>query len=134
MKSIWIVQSRDAVESKWPLGGLDDANIAHLEENMAAANIQLSPEEWKKIEGADYGRDKCGCNSGALLRTGSIKSEDRPQLFPLTDRDCQEVLHYCEKWARLHPSDAVHARPRREIRKWGEETRGDNFKSLRPNP
>jgi pyridoxine 4-dehydrogenase len=28
------------------------ANITHLEENMAAAKIQLSPEEWKKIEGA----------------------------------------------------------------------------------
>ena len=28
------------------------ANIAHLEENMAAAKIQLTPEEWKKIEGA----------------------------------------------------------------------------------
>ncbi len=28
------------------------ANIAHLEENMAAAKIQLSPEEWKKIEAA----------------------------------------------------------------------------------
>jgi pyridoxine 4-dehydrogenase len=26
------------------------ANIAHLEENMAAAKIQLSPDEWKKIE------------------------------------------------------------------------------------
>jgi aryl-alcohol dehydrogenase-like predicted oxidoreductase len=29
------------------------ANIAHLEQNMAATKIQLSPEEWKKIEGAD---------------------------------------------------------------------------------
>jgi pyridoxine 4-dehydrogenase len=28
------------------------ANIAHLEENMAAAKIQLTPEEWKKIEAA----------------------------------------------------------------------------------
>ena len=28
------------------------ANVAHLEENMAAAKIQLSPEEWKKIEAA----------------------------------------------------------------------------------
>jgi len=28
------------------------ANIAHLEQNMAAAKIQLSPEEWKKIEAA----------------------------------------------------------------------------------
>jgi pyridoxine 4-dehydrogenase len=28
------------------------ANIAHLEENMAAAEIQLAPEEWKKIEAA----------------------------------------------------------------------------------
>ena len=28
----------------------DTANMAHLEENMAAAKIQLSPEEWKKIE------------------------------------------------------------------------------------
>jgi len=26
------------------------ANIAHLEENMAAAKIQLTPHEWKKIE------------------------------------------------------------------------------------
>jgi aryl-alcohol dehydrogenase-like predicted oxidoreductase len=26
------------------------ANIAHLEENMAAAKIQLTPDEWKKIE------------------------------------------------------------------------------------
>jgi pyridoxine 4-dehydrogenase len=28
------------------------ANIADLEEHMAAAKIQLSPEEWKKIEAA----------------------------------------------------------------------------------
>src|SRR5881396_3854644 len=27
------------------------ANIAHLEENMAAAKLQLTAEEWKKIEG-----------------------------------------------------------------------------------
>jgi pyridoxine 4-dehydrogenase len=29
------------------------ASISHLEENMAAAKIQLSPEEWKKIEAAN---------------------------------------------------------------------------------
>ena len=28
------------------------ANTAHLEENMAAAKIQLSPQEWNKIEAA----------------------------------------------------------------------------------
>jgi aryl-alcohol dehydrogenase-like predicted oxidoreductase len=27
------------------------ANIAHLEENMAAEKLQLSPNEWKQIEG-----------------------------------------------------------------------------------
>jgi aryl-alcohol dehydrogenase-like predicted oxidoreductase len=29
---------------------LGPANIAHLEENMAAAKIPLSPEEWKEVE------------------------------------------------------------------------------------
>ena len=28
------------------------SSLAHLEENMAAAKIQLTPEEWKTIEGA----------------------------------------------------------------------------------
>ncbi|MGI9115129.1 MAG: hypothetical protein DLM52_00700 [Chthoniobacterales bacterium] len=28
------------------------ANLSHLEENMAAEKIQLSPEQWKKIEAA----------------------------------------------------------------------------------
>jgi len=26
------------------------SSVAHLEENMAAAKLQLSPDEWKKIE------------------------------------------------------------------------------------
>ncbi len=28
------------------------SSVKHLEENMAAAKLQLSPEEWKAIEGA----------------------------------------------------------------------------------
>jgi pyridoxine 4-dehydrogenase len=43
----WLLQKSSVM---LPIPGT--ANIAHLEENMAAAKIQLSPEEWKKIEGA----------------------------------------------------------------------------------
>src|SRR5207248_6594504 len=28
------------------------SSLAHLEENMAAAKLQLSPDDWKRIEGA----------------------------------------------------------------------------------
>ncbi len=43
----WLLQKSPVM---LPIPGT--ANIAHLEENMAAAKIQLAPEEWKKIEGA----------------------------------------------------------------------------------
>jgi len=43
----WLLQKSPVM---LPIPGT--ANIAHLEQNMAAANIQLSPEEWKKIEAA----------------------------------------------------------------------------------
>ena len=43
----WLLQKSPVM---LPIPGT--ANIAHLEENMAAAKIQLSPEEWKKIEAA----------------------------------------------------------------------------------
>lgn len=41
----WLLQKSPVM---LPIPGT--ANTAHLEENMAAAKIQLSPEEWKKIE------------------------------------------------------------------------------------
>jgi len=28
------------------------SSLQHLEENMAAAKLQLTPEEWKKIDGS----------------------------------------------------------------------------------
>jgi pyridoxine 4-dehydrogenase len=43
----WLLQKSPVM---LPIPGT--ANIAHLEENMAAAKIQLTPEEWTKIEGA----------------------------------------------------------------------------------
>jgi pyridoxine 4-dehydrogenase len=43
----WLLQKSPVM---LPIPGT--ANVAHLEENMAAAKIQLSPEEWKKIEAA----------------------------------------------------------------------------------
>jgi aryl-alcohol dehydrogenase-like predicted oxidoreductase len=43
----WLLQKSPVM---LPIPGT--ANIAHLEENIAAAKIQLSPEEWKKIEAA----------------------------------------------------------------------------------
>ncbi len=43
----WLLQKSPVM---LPIPGT--ANIAHLEENMAAAKIQLSPEEWKEIEAA----------------------------------------------------------------------------------
>ncbi|MEY2492291.1 MAG: pyridoxine 4-dehydrogenase [Verrucomicrobiota bacterium] len=43
----WLLQKSPVM---LPIPGT--ANISHLEENMAAAKIQLSPEEWKKIEAA----------------------------------------------------------------------------------
>lgn len=43
----WLLQKSPVM---LPIPGT--ANIAHLEQNMAAAKIQLSPEEWKKIEAA----------------------------------------------------------------------------------
>src|SRR5205809_4784701 len=43
----WLLQKSPVM---LPIPGT--ANITHLEENMAAAKIQLSPEEWKKIEAA----------------------------------------------------------------------------------
>ena len=42
----WLLQKSPVM---LPIPGT--ANIAHLEENMAAAKIQLTPEDWKKIEG-----------------------------------------------------------------------------------
>src|SRR5438477_2488852 len=42
----WLLQKSPVM---LPIPGT--ANIAHLEENIAAAKIQLSPEDWKKIEG-----------------------------------------------------------------------------------
>src|SRR3954447_14515105 len=42
----WLLQKSPVM---LPIPGT--ANIAHLEENMAATKIQLAPEEWKKIEG-----------------------------------------------------------------------------------
>ncbi len=41
----WLLQKSPVM---LPIPGT--ANTSHLEENMAAAKIQLSPEEWKKIE------------------------------------------------------------------------------------
>src|SRR6478609_440871 len=41
----WLLQKSPAI---LPIPGT--ANIAHLEENMAAEKLQLSPDEWKKIE------------------------------------------------------------------------------------
>src|ERR1043166_7712892 len=41
----WLLQKSPVM---LPIPGT--ANISHLEENMAAANIQLAPDEWKKIE------------------------------------------------------------------------------------
>ena len=43
----WLLQKSPVMS---PIPGT--ANITHLEQNMAAAKIQLSAEEWKKIEGA----------------------------------------------------------------------------------
>jgi pyridoxine 4-dehydrogenase len=43
----WLLQKSPVM---LPIPGT--ANIAHLEQNMAAAKIQFSPEEWKKIEAA----------------------------------------------------------------------------------
>ncbi len=43
----WLLQKSPVM---LPIPGT--ANIAHLEENMAAAKVQLPPEEWKKIEGS----------------------------------------------------------------------------------
>jgi pyridoxine 4-dehydrogenase len=40
----WLLQKSPVM---LPIPGT--ANIAHLEENMSAAKIYLSPEEWKKI-------------------------------------------------------------------------------------
>src|SRR6266446_2945880 len=42
----WLLQKSPVM---LPIPGT--ANIAHLEQNMAAAELQLSPEEWKGIEG-----------------------------------------------------------------------------------
>jgi aryl-alcohol dehydrogenase-like predicted oxidoreductase len=41
----WLLQKSPVM---LPIPGT--ANIAHLEENMAAEKLQLSAEEWKKIE------------------------------------------------------------------------------------
>ena len=41
----WLLQKSPVI---LPIPGT--ANITHLEENMAAATIQLSPEEWQAIE------------------------------------------------------------------------------------
>jgi pyridoxine 4-dehydrogenase len=41
----WLVQKSPVM---LPIPGT--ANLAHLEENMAAAKIQLTPDDWKKIE------------------------------------------------------------------------------------
>jgi aryl-alcohol dehydrogenase-like predicted oxidoreductase len=43
----WLLQKSPVM---LPIPGT--ANIAHLEQNMAAAKIQLSAEEWKKVEAA----------------------------------------------------------------------------------
>lgn len=43
----WLLQKSSVM---LPIPGTE--NIAHLEQNMAAAKIQLSPEEWQKIEAA----------------------------------------------------------------------------------
>jgi aryl-alcohol dehydrogenase-like predicted oxidoreductase len=43
----WLLQKSPVL---LPIPGT--ANIAHLEQNMAAAKIQLSSEEWKKVEAA----------------------------------------------------------------------------------
>lgn len=43
----WLLQKSPVI---LPIPGT--ANITHLEENMAAAKIQLSPDEWKKIKAA----------------------------------------------------------------------------------
>jgi pyridoxine 4-dehydrogenase len=42
----WLLQKSPVM---LPIPGT--ANIAHLEENIAATKIQLSAEEWKKIQG-----------------------------------------------------------------------------------
>jgi len=42
----WLLQKSPVM---LPIPGT--ANIAHLEANMAAARLQLTPEEWKEIEG-----------------------------------------------------------------------------------
>jgi aryl-alcohol dehydrogenase-like predicted oxidoreductase len=42
----WLLQKSPVM---LPIPGT--ANIAHLEENMAAAKLQLTAEEWKGIEG-----------------------------------------------------------------------------------
>jgi len=42
----WLLQKSPVM---LPIPGT--ANIAHVEENMAAAKLQLTPEEWKEIEG-----------------------------------------------------------------------------------
>src|SRR5260370_5318242 len=42
----WLLQKSPV---RLPIPGT--ANAAHLEQNMAAAELQLSPEEWKGIEG-----------------------------------------------------------------------------------
>src|SRR5437660_4654489 len=43
----WLLQKSPVM---LPIPGT--ANIAHLEQNMAAAKLQLSPDDWKMIEGA----------------------------------------------------------------------------------
>src|SRR5438876_826114 len=42
----WLLQKSPVM---LPIPGT--SSLAHLEENMAAAKLQLSPEEWKRIEG-----------------------------------------------------------------------------------
>jgi pyridoxine 4-dehydrogenase len=41
----WLLQKSPVM---LPIPGT--SSLAHLEENMAAAKLQLSPEEWRKIE------------------------------------------------------------------------------------
>jgi pyridoxine 4-dehydrogenase len=41
----WLLQKSPVI---LPIPGT--SSLAHLEENMAAAKLQLTPEEWKKIE------------------------------------------------------------------------------------
>jgi len=41
----WLLQKSPVM---LPIPGT--SSLAHLEENMAAAKLQLNPEEWKKIE------------------------------------------------------------------------------------